>query len=392
MVRYVRKYCKRCKVELSIKNRKCKFCNTKNLIYRVVVPFPYNGKYIRKTKVCRTLKEANVILNEFLRERLRNNVSFFLKKDKINLKDFVEKIFYPYLKKEKPKTFKAYYYVIQNHILPYFGNYYVDEIKEKDVNKFRIELSNKLAPSTLIKIFTYFRVLLNFADEEGFINKEYWRNPVDKVKKKIKKVDNTRTAFLGVKDVDIIVKKAIKMGDKLIARITLLAFYTGLRASEIANLRWNNLHFNAEDDLSILLEKEKTNSGKPIFLPREEKILKFIFGENYRKNIGKDEKIFNITRSTISVKFKKVIDALGWNKGRNNKTKIVFHTLRHSFTTVFGNKMPPTHLQDIARHKDFTTTQRYLHFNLEEIKENYQKAAQEIIKNSNILDIYDKIF
>ncbi|WP_195270713.1 site-specific integrase [Eubacterium sp. 1001713B170207_170306_E7] len=64
------------------------------------------------------------------------------------------------------KTYKSYE---QAHLLPFFGDTPLKDIRRKKIRKFKKHLGKKLAPKTVKDILSYLRTLLKAAEKKGYL-------------------------------------------------------------------------------------------------------------------------------------------------------------------------------------------------------------------------------
>jgi integrase len=125
-----------------------------------------------------------------------------------------------------------------------------------------------------------------------------------------------------------------------------LSFYSGLRLSEVLNLKKSDIKYNE----SIKLSVKGKGTGRIAFLPL-----------NFKEKMAKFEG-FTITLPYVEQAFTRIVDKL--------KIKTTFHGLRHSFATrMLERGVSITKVQKLLGHADITTTAIYLHCT-EDVDEN----------------------
>ena len=138
------------------------------------------------------------------------------------------------------------------------------------------------------------------------------------------------------------------------------ALYTGLRASELARLRWGHIDF--ERDLINIYEQKNGKEQTIPLIPPARRVLEameagapdqFVFcatgSDPYTRNV----KSF---RCNLARKFKRYAEAAGITR------RITPHGLRHGFCTVLAEagKSAPI-IKAAARHADISTSMKYVH-------------------------------
>ena len=134
----------------------------------------------------------------------------------------------------------------------------------------------------------------------------------------------------------------------VLRRASLFSCLTGLRFSDILNLRWNNIQEVAGIGLCVVLKTQKTKT--PATLPLCEDAIELI-GE---RQTGK-----------IFVGFKKTLTAKplkDWIKAAKIDKRITFHCFRHTYATLqMAMSSNPYLVSQALTHKNLGTTLRYTH-------------------------------
>jgi integrase/recombinase XerC len=148
-----------------------------------------------------------------------------------------------------------------------------------------------------------------------------------------------------------------------------LFYQTGIRSSELINLKLENVDFSL-DQLKVLGKRNKERLI-PLTLQILETIKKYL---TYRIPTG-DNNLF-ITR-----KAKKLYPKLVYNIVNQNLTKVTTlsqkspHVLRHSFAThMLNHGAELNSIKEILGHVNLSATQVYTHNSMEKIKSIYKQA------------------
>ena len=184
----------------------------------------------------------------------------------------------------------------------------------------------------------------------------------------IKYLDNERTRFLSEEEAKIILDELNKR-DKDLHDIALLSILCGMREGEILKLKWSDIDMN-EKRIQILNTKAyKTRHAW--FGPEIEKFLK----ERLANAEAKEDYIFlhkkHKMRYYVSKKFKKIVDELGFNENiEDNKKKLVFHSLRHTFASWLAKRGVSEYIMmKLMGHSSLKMLQRYAHLTNTTLKE-----------------------
>jgi len=162
----------------------------------------------------------------------------------------------------------------------------------------------------------------------------------------------TLPSVLTEKDFVLLVKSAKKKYHKFAFK---LAFFCGMRISEIINLRKE--HFDRERRL-IFIKQGKGGKDRYVPLP-----MKFISPKEVKKFIP----------MPIGVRALEIAFKVALKKGLN-RTDLHFHNLRHSFATNLLNKgVPITEVQMWLGHSRLQTTSIYLRVAPDKALERYEE-------------------
>ncbi|MEM0379509.1 MAG: tyrosine-type recombinase/integrase [Nanopusillaceae archaeon] len=178
---------------------------------------------------------------------------------------------------------------------------------------------------------------------------------------KVPRVDKKLPKYITFDEFNHLLSFVKKKRDKL---ILLLLFYTGVRVSELVNLK--------KEDVLIKegFIRVYGKGGKERMIP----IPKFLIEElnSYIQNL-KDEKLFNISTRQVERIVKKYAKLANINK------KVTPHVLRHSLATMLlSNGVDIRYIQEILGHSSLSITQIYTHVIPSKLKEIYEKVFENI--------------
>lgn len=164
-----------------------------------------------------------------------------------------------------------------------------------------------------------FRTALNEAVREGLIEKNPW-NKLETIEK-IKKPESKRE-YLTIDEIRSMI--ATDCPNELVKRAYLFSCFTGLRISDVRNLKWDNVYIeNGQTYVSVVMKK----TTKPLYIPLSRQALKWMpeKGEN-----ASDDYVFSnlVNYGNVNENLKKWAEAAGIRK------HISYHTSRHSFATM----------------------------------------------------------
>jgi len=275
--------------------------------------------------------------------------------------------FIDYLKYEKKlsdNTVSSYYNDLKN-LYNYNKKYYL--FKEKDIYEY-IEYLSYLDSNSINHNLSVLNSLYSFLEEENIIKD----NPCKKIDRI--KISKRLPKFLTEEEINKLLDiKLIKPNDYRNKAILELMYATGLRISELVNLKVSDISF---DDCYIRVVGKGSKERIVPIADTALKYLKIYINEkrNYLLKKKDSEYVFissygtKITRQAI-FKFIKM-----QAKDKNIKSEISPHTLRHSFASVLlKNGANIRVIQELLGHSDLQTTQIYTHLINEKIKKDYEE-------------------
>ena len=266
---------------------------------------------------------------------------------------------------------------LENYIsTKYKQNINIKDALSKDVfDEYLVYLYDKEYKSaTLARKLSSIKSFFIFLEDEKIINS----NPVKflkfpKLERKIPKTLNQQ-----IIDTMLDNSKYLSLRDSAIIE---LIYATGIRASELINIKITDIDFN-EASLRIL-----GKGSKERIIPIHDLALKLISSywknEIYNHNkLVKNKKIkFKRDLLFLNVNGKKLTRQGLWYIIKNISKKLGLdinkvspHILRHTFAThLLYNGVPLRHLQELLGHSNISTTQIYTHLSDQYIESEYSK-------------------
>ncbi len=236
----------------------------------------------------------------------------------------------------------------------------------KDITIFDMEnLKSKMdkkgkSPKTIQHILATIRQAFNRAiNTDIFIG----TNPVAKIK--FQKLNNNRVRFLTEAEAEELLTE-LKGKSQQVHDMALLSLHTGMRASEIFRLSWKNI--NIEQGIIHVVDTKNTESRYAYMSDPVKSMFKHNLSDKKTGLIFPDTKGNQI--KAISNTFSRVVESLGLNADiADDRDKVVFHTLRHSFASwQVQAGMDLYTLQKLMGHKSFQMVQRYAHLAPDNLK------------------------
>lgn len=260
------------------------------------------------------------------------------------------------------------------------------DIKVDDVKSWILDLTERQIGKRSIKrkmsslkSFYAWMYLQKKVDSDPF---EYVRSP---------KATHALPDFFSEKEIDSLLTANEKRTDRLKNRdqaLLMLMFASGLRASEVVNLTFNQVDF----DNRIMKVPGKGNKDRlvPFTNSAKEAMLNYING--LRKDLLKEDTKYiflNSQGNKMTVRgLEYILDEIEAKTGLYGK--IHPHMLRHSFATKMLNRGADLRtIQELLGHSSIETTSIYTHVAYENMKETYEKTFPRAKKEDSNPD-YDE--
>lgn len=290
--------------------------------------------------------------------------------------------------KLKDSTIIKYSSLIEKHIAPVLGKFYVSELNTITINSFikdkldngRLDGNGGISASYARTIILIIKSALSYAANEGIcypIKNELYS---PKLKKS--------SVFALTKSEQMKLEKCLFNNINSTTIGILIALYTGMRLGEICALKWADVDFQkkiicvnntvsrvkTDDETGFTLSKPKTDNSIRIIpiisiLLRNLKIAKDKSKSIY---VVSDKETF-ISLRTFEYRFHKEIE-------KCNLTSFNFHKLRHTFATnCISSGVDIKTLSEILGHASVSTTLNlYVHPPLEQKKKQMKKIDKNI--------------
>lgn len=338
----------------------------KNTWYVMFYYKDWQGKSIKKKKCgFKTKKEALAYENE-----VKGSAEV---KMNITLEAFV-KIYFEDKKNElKERSIISKKYMIDTHIIPYFGQRTMDSITPADIIKWQSTIIEKgykptyqrMVSNQLTALFTHAQNIYDLKN-----------NPCKKVKK-MGKADADKLSFWTKSEYDKFISSIPK--DNMYYMIFQILFWTGCREGELLALTINDIDFE-EGTINIDKTYFRANRQDMITEPKTEGSVRVITIPEFLKlelqnyierlyDYPKDARIFSITARAVQKKLKAQSEQAG-------VPSIRVHDLRHSHVAFLINEgVQPLLIKERLGHKDIKITMNtYGH-----LYPNQQKAVAELL-------------
>lgn len=254
----------------------------------------------------------------------------------------------------KPSTINRDSSRIKLYILPFFSKKPITEIERKDILAFKDSLSNGTSAKCLILLGCAF----NQAELWGYRPQN--SNPCRGIPKYLGKKMNR---FLSDEELDQLNQVLAERTEANAASIyTIAAFrllmYTGCRLGEVLNLKWEDV--NLKENFIHLKDSKVGERG----IPLNESAKNVILG--LQKQADNPYVFCGDKKGTHLATLQKTWERIRKKAGIPD---VRIHDLRHSFASFALKKGVSLYgVSKLLGHKNITTTTRYAHLELEELK------------------------
>lgn len=259
----------------------------------------------------------------------------------------------------------------ENHLQTRFDDKRLDEISPFDLERMKSEMAKaEISPKTISHCLGLLRAMYNRASDWNLYEGP---NPVKKIKMPV--IQNARDRFLSIKEADTLLKELRRnprykkehrdLEDPKLHDIALISLHSGARASEIFNLKIQDIDF--ESGLMTLRDTKNTETRYAPMTAAVRDMLKRRMPSDGEKQIDPNACIFTDEDGAkiqeVSNSFERVVDRLGFNDGvTDRRQKVVFHTCRHSFASWLAIQGTPLYtIAKLMGHKSIAMSERYAH-------------------------------
>lgn len=249
-------------------------------------------------------------------------------------------------------------------------NLKLNEVSYKDIRLWIVELIAELKPKTINRKIAALKSYYKYQQKKEAIK----NNPAVDISS-VKEAQRT-PQFIKEKTIEQIIDNFLPTSNYIQARnqmIFQLFYYTGIRRSELINLKLKDVDFGRRN-LSVLgkgkkerkiplhflfLEKIKTYlSARKEYI--EESAVEYLFVNNKKQKI-EDKSVYNIVKEILA------------QAGTAEKKSP--HILRHSFAShLLNNGADINAIKELLGHSSLAATQIYTHNSIEELKKIHQQA------------------
>jgi integrase len=284
------------------------------------------------------------------------------RKEVVTLEDFAPRFLDGYARanRQKPSEVASKETILRYHLIPLLGTRKLDAISNEDVQRLKSNLDTR-APKTVNNVLTVLNTLLKVAVEWGVVD----RMPCTI---RLVRTQQSEAQFHDFHEYTRLIEGAEGV-DPESHLIVLLGGDAGLRCGEMMALEWTDVDLDRRQ-LHIRRSEWKGNvtapkGGRKRVIPLTSRLAGAL--RSYRHLMG--------PRVLCRVDGKPLTQKMVQNQVRRaarlaNLANGGVHILRHTFCSHLAMRGAPARaIQELAGHKDLSTTQRYMHLSPAAIEE-----------------------
>ena len=316
--------------------------------------FTHKGQQYRRSTETEDKKLAQRIFDKLKGEIAEGNWFERLPGEDYRFKDLMAKYLDEHSAINKAKTSHRRDKSLTDHLNKTFGEMLLTDITSAMLSEYKVQRrSEGASPRTINYELTLMSHAFNLAIREWELVDD---NPVRRVKKE--RVNNVIERWLTLDEEE----KLLKASPKWLQDIIVFAIHTGLRQSELLDLKWSQVELNrrtitiseqknrgidtlplSETAMQVLREREKASSCTD----------RYVFPNNFSRRRG---------NRLLLRSFYAAIKQAGIENFR-------FHDLRHTFATrLVQQGVGLFEVQKLGRWKNTSMVMRYAHHNTESLR------------------------
>jgi integrase len=309
--------------------------------------FTYQGKQIKKSTETDDKKLAQRIFDKVKGEIAERKWFQKLPGEDRTFAEMMEKYMTEHSARNKAPRSHVRDKSLRDHLVGQFGDLTLAEITPSQISEYKTKRRDEGAsPRTLNYELALMSHGFNLAIKEWEWVRE---NPVAKVSKE--KVNNHIERWLTLEEQ----KNLLDKSPKWLQEIILFAVNTGLRQSEILDLKWRQVDLSRKT-ITIL---EQKNQGRDT-LPLSEGALK-VLQQREKVRCAETEYVFH-TRNATRINSRNLLRAFYSAAEKAGIENLRFHDLRHTFATRLAQAGVDLYtVQKLGRWKSISMVTRYAH-------------------------------
>ncbi len=318
------------------------------------------------------IEEEKAQADEALAQEEKQNVTFGLVAE-----SFIE------WGKANKKSWKDDYNRYHQRLEKRLSKLRIRDISNAYIDTLKASWMKKVAPKTVDHYLSLIHSIFEHAINSHEIKVE---NPVRKVKRP--EYDNRKTRFFSHEQAAELLAYLEKPNTMVVHDQAVVGLYSGLRFSEISNLKWTDINFSTG---LIEVRNTKTSLNRQAYItepietmlrrreadPKRDPLYVF------RSRFGKDQR-------HVSATFYRALVELGFNTpGLARIDRLDFHSTRHTFGSWLAQEgISLYEISELMGHQDITQTRRYAKL----LPETKRRAVESLVRaaTNNVISLADR--
>ena len=284
------------------------------------------------------------------------------------LKEFINTRYLPHIKTYK-RSWNLDKTIIEQKILPRWGNARVSEITRQDIQDFQVNfISAGYKPGTVNRRMALVKYIFSLAEKWEVIDKSPARGVA------MMPDNNKIERYLTPAETSRLLHELQNCKSTIVPDVIEFLILTGARKGEALNAKWQDV-----DSDHALWTVPLSKSGKPRYIPLSKAALNVI-----EKSQGNNsDYIFPSPKSDKPLKdFYRTWDKIRKKAGIPD---VRIHDLRHNFASILVNHGRSLYeVQKLLGHANISTTQRYAHLSQDTLKEATEIVSLSIESDSDV--------
>jgi integrase len=290
------------------------------------------------------------------------------KQDELINADFI--IFYKNcINKDSDSIFTSVYTWLKNNVESILFKDLTNEV----IESWKVKMSETYKEQTIFLYMNRIKIVLNKAVELKIIKE----SPASEIKVKVNR-NNQEIKYLQGEEITKLFSNDIGKEYKDDYKVTQFLYYTGLRISDVVNLKWE--HIKKHNDITYIEKEIKKSTSFEKVTIHEEAVK--ILSELDKNN----EFIFELGQGRLLKPEQCFTQRLIYYSTKNGGKKVTAHQLRHTAATeMINNGVDIYTVSKQLTHKDIKTTMRYAKVLLDKQNAAVNKIPTIIIKKEGTI-------
>lgn len=262
--------------------------------------------------------------------------------------EFVRRQYLPYIKSRK-RSYDTDVSILENHILPVFGDRLMEKITKAELVTFHSEKRQAgYAGGTVDRLIILIRYIYNRAIRWGVLKKG--QNPAAEFD--LFNEPNGRQKFLKDEELARLVVELKKSDNINLYDIVRGLLLTGCRKRELLDAKWRHVNFELR-----IWHIPLTKQGKPHDLPITDDLMEYF---KSLRSFGSSQFLFPSPRTGLP--YQSIFQSWDTARCAAGLPDLRMHDLRHTFASFLVNGGCSLYeVQRLLGHTNSKTTQRYAH-------------------------------